>query len=133
MEEVPVQFFQSVIAIELAVTGTLLFQIRFFDRDQPRLVGGDTTNAWLRLAVAVVLGATLFGSLAAILHGGDTTSAAAVTVGLALSILPILLRVLPPLAHDTDHGTRHPQTSVTVAALALYATAVAVVIVTLNV
>jgi hypothetical protein len=30
---VPVQFFQSVIAIELAIVGTLLWQIRFFDRE----------------------------------------------------------------------------------------------------
>jgi hypothetical protein len=29
--DVPVQYFQSVIAIELAVTGALLWQIRFFD------------------------------------------------------------------------------------------------------
>jgi hypothetical protein len=28
--DVPVQYFQSVIAIELAVTGALLWQIRFF-------------------------------------------------------------------------------------------------------
>jgi len=28
--EVPVQYFQSVIALETAVTGVLLFQIRFF-------------------------------------------------------------------------------------------------------
>jgi hypothetical protein len=29
--EVPVQFFQSVIAIELAVAGALLWQIRYFE------------------------------------------------------------------------------------------------------
>jgi len=29
--DVPVQYFQSVIATEVAVTGVLLFQIRFFD------------------------------------------------------------------------------------------------------
>jgi hypothetical protein len=54
----------------------------------------------LRLAVAVVLGATLFGSLLAMLDGGDRTAAAALLIGLAVSILPILLRVLPPLRRD---------------------------------
>ena len=28
---VPVQYYQSIIAIQLAVTGALLFQVRFFD------------------------------------------------------------------------------------------------------
>jgi hypothetical protein len=30
MEAVPIQYFQSVIVVELAVTGALLFQIRYF-------------------------------------------------------------------------------------------------------
>jgi hypothetical protein len=34
---VPVQYYQSVIAIETAVTGVLLFQIRFFEQ-HPRAV-----------------------------------------------------------------------------------------------
>jgi hypothetical protein len=36
--EVPVQYFQSVIAVETAVTGVLLFQIRFFatNKDAPK-------------------------------------------------------------------------------------------------
>ena len=38
--DVPVQYFQSVIAIELAVTGALLWQIRFFEsRDSVRTKG----------------------------------------------------------------------------------------------
>jgi len=32
--DVPVQYFQSVIGIELAVTGALLWQIRFFESRQ---------------------------------------------------------------------------------------------------
>jgi hypothetical protein len=31
--DVPVQFFQSTIAIELAVAGALLWEIRFFERN----------------------------------------------------------------------------------------------------
>jgi hypothetical protein len=58
MDDVPIQYFQSVIAIELAVTGALLFQIRYFAprRDQAE---EDLPDPLLRLAVAVVLGATL--------------------------------------------------------------------------
>jgi hypothetical protein len=33
---VPVQFFQSVIAVELAIVGALLWQIRFFDKEDNR-------------------------------------------------------------------------------------------------
>jgi hypothetical protein len=32
--DVPVQFFQSTIAIELAVAGALLWEIRYFDRER---------------------------------------------------------------------------------------------------
>jgi hypothetical protein len=100
--EVPIQFFQSVIAIELAVTGALLFQINYFSsRTRTRREDEQLPSATLRLAVAVVLGATLFGSLLAMLDGGDRIAAAALLIALGLSILPILLRVLPPLR-------RHP-------------------------
>ena len=34
--DVPVQYFQSVIAIELAVSGALLWQMRFFESDSAR-------------------------------------------------------------------------------------------------
>ena len=51
----------------------------------------------------------MFGSLLAMLHGGDRTAAAALLIGLAVSILPILLRVLPPLRRDvqTDEQGRY--------------------------
>jgi hypothetical protein len=66
-EEVPIQFFQSVIAIQLAVTGALLFQVRYFSpREKTWREDDRLPSATLRLAVAVVLGATLFGSLLAI-------------------------------------------------------------------
>jgi hypothetical protein len=32
--DVPVQYFQSIIAVELAIAGALLFQVRFFDKDR---------------------------------------------------------------------------------------------------
>jgi quinol-cytochrome oxidoreductase complex cytochrome b subunit len=95
--EVPVQYFQSVIAIELAVTGALLFEVDFFDRSKRR-AGEYRTHPRILILFAVVLAATMFGSLAATLHGGQTAAASAVTVGLAVSVLPIMLRVLPPLS-----------------------------------
>jgi hypothetical protein len=68
---VPVQYFQSVVAIELAVAGALLRQIRYFEspakgrRDNPR-----PPDSRLRLGLAFVLGGTLFGSLWAMADEG---------------------------------------------------------------
>jgi hypothetical protein len=99
--DVPVQYFQSVIAIELAVAGALLWQIRYFESgDAKRRDGDDLPDPRLRLGLALVLGLTLFGSLWAIAVEGPKWAAVAVTVGLAVSLVPILLRVLPPLAKD---------------------------------
>ena len=96
--EVPVQFFQSVIAIEVAITGALLFQVRYFEtRDTTEGTERPLPDARVRLLMAAILGATVFASLYGIATGGQTSLAIAVTVGLAASVLPILLRVLPPL------------------------------------
>jgi hypothetical protein len=57
--DVPVQYFQSVIAIELAVAGALLWQIRFFEsRRTARREGEHVPDSRLRLGLALVLGAT---------------------------------------------------------------------------
>jgi hypothetical protein len=124
MDDVPIQYFQSVIAIELAVTGALLFQIRYFAprRDQAE---EDLPDPLLRLAVAVVLGATIFGSLEAMLHGGDKIAAAAVMIGLAVSLLPILQRVLPPLRREVQSHERRSDVAVTIAGVLLYVALVA--------
>ena len=98
--DVPVQYFQSVIAIELAVAGALLWQVRFFESTSTAEHREHLPDARLRLLLALVLGATLFGSLWAMANEGDSLAAIRVTVGLAVSALPILLRVLPPLARD---------------------------------
>jgi hypothetical protein len=69
--DVPVQYFQSVIAIELAVTGAVLWQIRYFDAEgNGRRDGDQRPDARIRLGLAVVLGATIFGSLWAIADEG---------------------------------------------------------------
>jgi hypothetical protein len=89
--DVPVQ----VIAIELAVTGALLWEIRFFEsEDRARRDNEHLPDPRLRLGLALVLGLTLFGSLWAIADEGPKWAALAVTVGLAISLFPILLRVL---------------------------------------
>jgi hypothetical protein len=131
--EVPVQYFQSIIALELAVTGALLFEIRFFEpREVAEASGRELPSPWLRLLTAVLLGATLLGSLDGIAHHGGSASAIAVTLGLALSVLPILLRVLPPVVQGTrtDPGRRY--SIVTVVGLIMYGAAVAALVLLLN-
>src|SRR5262249_53843543 len=124
--DVPVQYFQSVIAIELAVAGALLWQIRYFESgDAKRRDGNPLPDARLRLRLAPVLGLTLFGSLWAIADEGPKWAAIAVTVGLAVSLIPILLRVLPPLAKDAQTQEREPDSVVTVIGLILYVAVVA--------
>jgi len=125
--EVPVQYFQSVIAIETAVTGVLLFQTRFFDTDHDG-PGKSGTDPRVRLLMLLVLAATVFGALEAIREGGGRWAAVLVTVGLAVSVLPILLRVLPPLRRDAESRQRDPHFWITVVGLTLYAAIVALIV-----
>jgi hypothetical protein len=132
--DVPVQYFQSVIAIELAVAGALLWQMRFFEsRSTTRWDGARLPDSRLRLALALVLGATLFGSLWAMADEGPKWAARAVTVGLAVSVIPILLRVLPPLAKDANTNERDPDYAVSVVGLLLYVVVVAGFLVVLDI
>jgi heme/copper-type cytochrome/quinol oxidase subunit 4 len=132
--DVPVQYFQSVIAIELAVAGALLWQMRFFEAGGTgRPVDKQLPDARLRVGLALVLGATLFGSLWAMADEGPKWAAVAVTVGLAVSLVPILLRVLPPLARDAATNERDPNYVVTVVGLVLYIAVVAGSLVLLDV
>jgi len=132
--DVPVQYFQSVIAIELAVAGALLWQMHYFESsDDTRRDGERLPDARWRLALSLVLGATVFGSLWAMADEGPKWAALAVTVGLAVSITPILLRILPPLAKDVTTKERGPGYAVTVVGLLLYAGVVAGVLVLLDI
>jgi heme/copper-type cytochrome/quinol oxidase subunit 4 len=123
--DVPVQYFQSVIAIELAVAGALLWQIRFFESDDTRRDREHLPDSRLRLGLALVLGATFFGSLWAMADEGPKWAAIVVTIGLAVSVIPILLRVLPPLAKDAGTNARDPDYAVTVFGLLGYVVVVA--------
>ncbi len=125
--DIPVQYFQSVIALETAVTGVLLFQIRFFttSKDAPE---GSEVDPRLRVLLLVVITATLFGSLEAIREGRGRWSAVLVTVGLAVSVLPILLGVLPPLQRDARTQQRPPHYWITVVGLVLYGVIVLLIV-----
>jgi hypothetical protein len=56
---------------------------------------------------------------------GPKWAALAVTIGLAVSLTPILLRVLPPLAKDARTNERDPGYAVTVVGLLAYVAVVA--------
>jgi hypothetical protein len=119
--DVPVQYYQSIIAIELTVAGALLFQIRFFvPREDSERAGEHLPDPWIRLVMAIIVGATLFGSLAAMLHDAPKPAAIAITVGLVVSLLPILLRALPPLRRGSDSGEAGRNVAITIIGLLLY-------------
>jgi hypothetical protein len=123
---VPVQYFQSIIALQLAVAGALLFQVRFFDPSNGK--SGPQVDPRLRLVLVVIITATLFVSLEAMREGWGSAAAALVAGGLALSLLPILLGVLPTLTRDIETQKRDPHFWVTVLALILYWAIVAIVV-----
>ena len=124
---VPVQFFQSVIAVELAIVGALLWQIRFFDKEDTQ-AETSRRDPRLQLLLLVVLTAILFGSLEALREGGGQVAAVLLTVGLAVSLLPILLRVLRPVRRDATTQPRNPQLWVTLVGLILFAAVVVLLI-----
>ena len=128
--DVPVQYFQSVITIELAVAGALLWQMHYFESGRAEKHRPDPR---LRLALAIVLGATIFGSLWAMADEGPKWAAVVVTIGLAVSLVPILLAGLPPLARDAATNKRDPNYGVTLLGLVLYVGAVAGVLVLLDI
>ena len=120
--DIPVQYFQSIIALEVAVIGALLFQVRYFEPRIDPVADAGPDPRW-RLLIAVILGATVMGSLDGIAHGGGRATAILVTIGLALSVIPILLRVLPPLVVEAHPGRAF--SAIAVFSLVLYAVAVA--------
>jgi hypothetical protein len=131
--DVPVQFFQSTIAIELAVAGALLWQIRYFERGNAAEGNKQVPHPRLQLFFALVLGATLFGSLWAIADEGKALAATLVTTGIAISLLPVLIRLLPPLARDARTSERDSDYAVTVVGLLVYSLVVGGVIALINI
>ncbi|HEX7429713.1 MAG TPA: hypothetical protein VF328_23050 [Mycobacterium sp.] len=128
--DVPVQYFQSIITVLLAIAGALLFQVRFFELTHSERT--KEVDPFLRLVMMAVITATLFTSLEAMREGWGRLAAALVTTGLALSLLPILLRVLPPLTRDLTRDLktqqRDPHLWVTVLGLILYCAIVTTIV-----
>jgi hypothetical protein len=75
----------------------------------------------------------LFGSLWAMADEGPKWTALVVTIGLAVSLVPILLRVLPPLAKDATTDECDPDFAVAVVGLFLYVAVVSGVLVLLDI
>ena len=65
--DVPVQYFQSIITVLLAVAGALLFQVRFFELTHSERT--KEVDPFLRLVMIAVITATLFASLEAMREG----------------------------------------------------------------
>jgi hypothetical protein len=130
--DVPVQYFQSVITIELAVAGALLWQMRYFEPRRGQRDDARLPDARLRLGLALVMGATVFGSLWAIADEGPKWAAIAVMLGLSISVVPILVRVLPPLRSDAETNKRDPDFWITVAALLGYVAIVGLTLLVLD-
>ena len=76
----------------------------------------------------LVIAATLFVSLEAMREDWGSAAAALVAGGLAVSVLPILLRVLPPLTRDIETQNRDPHLWITVLAVILYFAIVMIVV-----
>jgi hypothetical protein len=131
--DVPVQFFQSVVTIELAVAGALLWQMRYFEPRDGERNSARLPDPRLQLGIALVMGATLFGSLWAIADEGPKWAAIAVTLGLSISLIPILVRVLPPLRSGAETNARDPDFWVTLGALLGYVTIVTLTLVMLDI
>jgi glucose-6-phosphate-specific signal transduction histidine kinase len=131
--DVPVQYFQSVITIELAVAGALLWQMRYFEPRDSKRNSARLPDPRLRLGLALVMGATVFGSLWAIADEGPKWAAIAVTLGLSISLIPILVRVLPPLRSDAETHERAPDFWITAVALLGYVAIVALTLVVLDI
>jgi hypothetical protein len=64
---------------------------------------------------------------------GPKWAALAVTIGLAVSLVPILVRVLPPLAKDATTNERDPDYAITIIGLLLYVVVVAGVLLLLDI
>ena len=122
---VPIQYFQSIIAVQVAVAGALLFQVRFFDTSN---TDRSQVDPRLRLLMVLVITTTLFASLEAMREGWGYLAAALVTTGLTVSLLPILLRVLPPLTRDAETRERDPHFWVTVLGLILFCAIVTIIV-----
>jgi hypothetical protein len=96
----------------LAVAAALLWQMRYFEsKDATRREGERLPDSRLRVGLFLVLGTTLFGSLWAIADEGPKWVALAVTVGLAVSLVPIMFECFLRLRRMRRRTNAIPTTS----------------------
>jgi len=69
----------------------------------------------------------------AIADEGPKWAAIAITLGLSISLIPILVRVLPPLRSDAETNERDPDFWITIATLLGYVAIVSLTLVVLDV
>src|SRR5262245_52065236 len=81
--------------------------MRFFAR-KDAVTRDQLPDPRLQIFFGLLLGATVFGSLWAIADEGGSIAATLITTGIAISVLPILMRGLPSLARDAATRDRDP-------------------------
>jgi hypothetical protein len=86
----------------------------------------------MRILFAVVIFVTVFGSLLGIANQWQDVAASVVTVGLAISVLPIVLRALPA-PRSAESGARASRSSTRLVGALLYVALVTGLVVLLNV
>ena len=124
---VPVQFFQSVIAVELAIVGALLWQIRFFEKeDNQEETSG--TDPRLKLLLLVVLTAILFGSLGRAPRRWWPAGRGPAHRGSRSFAIADLVACAAPRSTRRNHATANPQLWVTLLGLVLFAAVVVLLI-----
>jgi hypothetical protein len=132
--DVPVQFFQSTIANRAGRNGRAALGDPYFERDRTAArEGQQLSDPRLQLLFAFVIAGTVFGSLWAIADHGEALAATFVTIGVAISLLPIVIGVLPPLVRDAHTSGRHPDHAVAVGGLVVYVVFVAAVMALINI
>src|SRR5262245_15413558 len=106
--------------------------MRFFER-KDAVTRAQLPDPRLQIFFGLLLGATVFGSLWAIADEGGSIAATLITTGIAISVLPILMRGLPSLARDAATRNRDPNYRVTAVGLVLYAAVVGGIIAVINI
>jgi hypothetical protein len=107
------------------------------DTSTARALRGETGRSFPTRGCSFSLrsswGATLFGSLWAIAEEGNALAASLVTTGVAVSLLPVLIGVLPPLTRDARTSERDDDYAVAIVGLFLYVLCVGAVIALINI
>ena len=99
----------------------------------PRWAGPPTASSCRVRNSSRRLASPVSGSVWAIADEGKAIAATLVTTGVAISILPVLIRLLLPLAREARRGERDPDYAITVVGLFVYVLVVGGVIALINI